>query len=82
LIFGKKRGSVIFGFPTPFPLVLVGYSVFAVELVPYPGVYERLTAEYLFVIPGAILILVAVGAVELLKVLTLKVIDGLTAKVF
>ncbi len=31
LDFGKKRGSVFQGFPTPFPLDLVGYLDFPLE---------------------------------------------------
>ena len=80
--FGKKRGSVLLGFPTPFPLVLPGYSVFAVELVPQPAVHESLAPEYLLIISRTVLIFVALLTKELLKVLSVKVVDSLTAEVF
>jgi len=56
--------------------------ILAVELVPEATIYERLAAEYLLLISWALLILVAPLAEELLKVLTLKLIGGLTAQVF
>ena len=70
------------GFPTPFPLVLLGYSVlsilsFTVEHIPQSAVHESLTTEYLFIVSGALLIFVAVLAKELLKVLPVKVVDSL-----
>ena len=69
-------------FPTPFPLALVGYLVFTVELVPKSAVHESLATEYLLIVPVALLIFVALLAKELLKILSVKVIDSLTAKVF
>jgi hypothetical protein len=78
--FGKKRGSVILGFPTPLPLILLGYSVlstlaFTVEHIPQSRVHESLTTEYLLVVSWALLIFVAVLAKELQKVLSVKVAD-------
>jgi len=69
-------------FPTPFPLVLLDYSVFAVELIPQTAIHESLATEQLFIVPVALLVFVAKLAKELLKVLSVKVKDSLTAEVF
>jgi len=55
---------------------------FAIKGIPKPAVYESLTTEYLFIVPVALLIFVAVLAKELLKILPVKVIDSLTSEVF
>ena len=75
------------GFPTPFPLALVGYSVLSalslpIKGIPKPAVHESLTTEYLLIVPVALLIFVALLTKQLLKILPVKVIDSLTAKVF
>ncbi len=51
-------------------------------LIPQPIVYEHFTFTHLASIFWAIVINLALLAKELLKVLTLKVIDSLTAQVF
>jgi len=82
----KREGSVLLGFPTPFPLVLWPCSLLvlllAVKHIPKPGVYESLTPEYLVFISWTLLIFVAVLAKELLKILSAKVKDSLTLEVF
>ena len=70
------------GFPTPVPLDLLDYSILPVKLVPQSAVHERLATEYLFIVSWTVLILVALSAKELLKVLSVKVVDSLTSEVF
>ena len=67
--------------PTPFPLVLAGLIqlALAIEHVPKPRVNESLAAEYLAVIPGALIVFVAVSAKQVFKCFSVKVMDSLTA---
>ena len=74
------------GFPTPFPLVLLDYSVLAVvSLAEYPipdptikQTHTDIDGLWVFDAYSTVLALVAK---QLLKVLPLKVIDSLTASV-
>jgi len=50
---------------------------FSVEGIPQSAVHESLTTEYLFIVSVAVIVFVAVLAKELLKVLSVKVVDSL-----
>jgi hypothetical protein len=50
--------------------------------IPQSAVHESLTTEYLLVVSWTFLILTAPPAKELLKVLSVKVVDTLASKVF
>ena len=75
-------GLLLYGSRPLVPLDLIGYSFFAVELIPQSTVHEGFTTEYLFIVSWALIIFVAVLAKELLKILPVKVKDSLTAEVF
>ena len=56
--------------------------IFSVKTVPKSAIYKSLTTEYLFIVPVALLIFVAVLAKEFLKLPPVKLIDSLTFEVF
>ena len=81
----KRGGSVLLGFPTPFPLVLMGLFSFvslAGKYIPYPVIYELFTKVNGLNVLRAYPAVPTLVAKQLLKVLLVKVVNRLASQVF